>query len=585
MDLVFVLYNSSKWIDRCLQALLQLEGSRDELSLIFVDNGSTDDSVDRLMGYKEKALGAGFRNYLVHEGKENVGFGNANNVGARLGQSPYILFLNMDTEIYPDAVNVLTKEIGSSPPSIAAWELRQFPYEHPKVYDPLTGETDWTSGAAFLVRRDVFEQVQGFDKHIFMYAEDVDLSWRIRLQGYKIRYVPKACIIHHSYEGTTVKPNQYINSLLNNLLLRYKFGNAKHILFGNLKYLYAIRSCKDSRIRRSLILNYLKVFYRVWPFLSFRLFHSKRNKEFRPVFHNWDYSLSREGAFYTASRAISTSTVSILIRTCNRPHLLREALTSVRNQTYSNLDVVVMEDGPPVSWEMIQNEFHDMSIQYYATGDKVGRSHAANLALDKAKGKYITFLDDDDLLYADHIETLLNEIEEGHHSVVYTNAFEVPTAFNGEQKVEKGYSIIYNQPFNRVKLFYQNYLPIQAVMVRKDELEGIRFDPHLDVLEDWDFWIQVALRAPFHYVKKTTSLYRVPADRTLYRSRQVGLEAALKAVRIKQEGYVLSISAREISENVEELLSLTRFARLKRKLPHLYRIYHKVKNGGLFRNG
>ena len=64
-----------------------------------------------------------------------------------------------------------------------------FPYEHPKIYDPVTQEAQWSSGAAFAIRCEVYERLGGFDEKIFMYGEDVDLSWRLRSFGYKIRYV------------------------------------------------------------------------------------------------------------------------------------------------------------------------------------------------------------------------------------------------------------------------------------------------------------------------------------------------------------------------------------------------------------
>ena len=61
--------------------------------------------------------------------------------------------------------------------------MRQIPYEHPKAYDPVTLDTPWVSGAATLFRREAFEAVGGFDDAIFMYGEDVDLSWRLRARG------------------------------------------------------------------------------------------------------------------------------------------------------------------------------------------------------------------------------------------------------------------------------------------------------------------------------------------------------------------------------------------------------------------
>lgn len=87
----------------------------------------------------------------------------------------------------------------------AAFELRQFPYEHPKYYDPVTLETSWISGACFVLKRSVFEETGGFDESIFMYGEDVDLSWHIRALGYRLQYVPAAITWHYAYQNPEKK--------------------------------------------------------------------------------------------------------------------------------------------------------------------------------------------------------------------------------------------------------------------------------------------------------------------------------------------------------------------------------------------
>ena len=68
--------------------------------------------------------------------------------------------------------------------NVASWELRQAFSEMPKYYDPVTLETNWSSHACILIKREVYEKVGGYDKNIFMYAEDVEFSYRLRSQGY-----------------------------------------------------------------------------------------------------------------------------------------------------------------------------------------------------------------------------------------------------------------------------------------------------------------------------------------------------------------------------------------------------------------
>lgn len=97
--------------------------------------------------------------------------------------------------------------------------------------------------------------------------------------------------------------------------------------------------------------------------------------------------------------------VSIIIRTCQRPQVLQRALKSVQEQTYKNVQVVVVEDGKNESEEFIKKNFKDLNLLYCATGEKRGRSCAGNIALEMAEGKYLNFLDDDDFLFPEHIYT------------------------------------------------------------------------------------------------------------------------------------------------------------------------------------
>lgn len=75
-------------------------------------------------------------------------------------------------------------------------EARQFPDEHPKRYDPLTGATDWASGCCLAVSRNIFDEIGNIDPGFWLYLEDVDYSWRARAHGIPVRLVPEALYAH-----------------------------------------------------------------------------------------------------------------------------------------------------------------------------------------------------------------------------------------------------------------------------------------------------------------------------------------------------------------------------------------------------
>jgi hypothetical protein len=106
-----------------------------------------------------------------------------------------VLVLNPDVVASPYLLQELILRLDD--PKIGIVEGRQLPLEHPKAYDPVTGETSWASTACALVPRRVFHEVGDFDSSsFFLYCDDVDFSWRVRLAGYKILFHPPARVFH-----------------------------------------------------------------------------------------------------------------------------------------------------------------------------------------------------------------------------------------------------------------------------------------------------------------------------------------------------------------------------------------------------
>ena len=150
------------------------------------------DEVDQLRSsFKETGLHAltfeHFDDNLGHGGAQNRLLDDAR--GADL-----ILILNPDTCASP---NLLLELLKAMTGSVGIVEGRQLPLEHQKAYDPATGDTGWASGACSLVRREVFEATGGYDADaFFLYCDDVDLSWRARLAGYRVVYQSSAVCFH-----------------------------------------------------------------------------------------------------------------------------------------------------------------------------------------------------------------------------------------------------------------------------------------------------------------------------------------------------------------------------------------------------
>jgi cellulose synthase/poly-beta-1,6-N-acetylglucosamine synthase-like glycosyltransferase len=180
---------------------------------------------------------------------DNLGSGGGSNRLAQESSSDLILVLNPDTYPKPDLLIELRKAIANE--RVAAVDARQIPIEHPKYFDPNTGECSWVSGCCMLIKRVAFDQVGGFDSKQFpMYCDDVDFSWKLRHAGFKVVHQPTAAVFHAKSLsiGAHLKPaatEQYWSGLAR-LLLTTKWGR-QDLCDNTLEYL---RQSKDEQSAR-----------------------------------------------------------------------------------------------------------------------------------------------------------------------------------------------------------------------------------------------------------------------------------------------------------------------------------------------
>jgi GT2 family glycosyltransferase len=130
-----------------------------------------------------------------HYFDRNRGSAGGNNDLFRCSGSELVLIINPDCYASPGLVRTLCAAM--EVPDAGIVEARQVPLEHPKDFCRRTGDTSWASGSCMLVRRRVVDVLSGFDEEsFFMYCDDVDFSWRARLEGYRVIYQPAACVFH-----------------------------------------------------------------------------------------------------------------------------------------------------------------------------------------------------------------------------------------------------------------------------------------------------------------------------------------------------------------------------------------------------
>jgi N-acetylglucosaminyl-diphospho-decaprenol L-rhamnosyltransferase len=226
---VVVNYNAGEAVRRCVVSL-RASGISD---LVVVDNGSSDGSVELVTALEDPPR--------IVAPPRNLGYGAAGNLGVANSAGELIFICNPDLSVQVDAIAQLAAALEARPDAAVAGPMllqqdgsvypsgRSFPglgdslgHGFVGLFWPdnpwtrryrLLGEdqhtardADWVSGAGFLVRRDAFEAVGGFDEAYFMYVEDVDLCWRLHRAGWAVIYEPSARIVHEQGLSTSRHP-------------------------------------------------------------------------------------------------------------------------------------------------------------------------------------------------------------------------------------------------------------------------------------------------------------------------------------------------------------------------------------------
>ena len=201
--------------------------------------------------------------------------------------------------------------------------------------------------------------------------------------------------------------------------------------------------------------------------------------------------------------------VSIIVRTKDRPKLLKKALQSIAAQTYRPIEVVLVNDGGcDLDIEGLRTILGEVSLNYIRLEKNTGRAHAGNVGIENAKGQYIGFLDDDDEFYPDHVQTLAAALIHGPCLIAYTDSDTVMMELDqGGDFVEKSRHMSYQHEFIPEVLLIQNYIPFMCLLFDKRVFEGVRIDEGFDLFEDWRLLIDLSQKYSFAHIKKVTAKY------------------------------------------------------------------------------
>lgn len=277
ISIIVVSWNVRDLLRRCLFSIRQqTTDNTQQIEIIVVDNASSDGTVIMLRDE--------FPDVCVIANSDNVGFTRGNNQAFAIARGRYLFLLNPDTELGENALENLTAfmelhpRVGIVGPQLYYGDgsvqssRRRFPtfataflestklqqwfprhraltrYYMLDTRDDETQEVDWINGSAMFVRREVYEQVGGFDEGFFMYSEELDWCYRAKQAGWQVVYLPSVQVTHYagkSSEQVISQRDIYFHSSKVRFFRKYRGALVAEILRAFLLAMFAFQVAEE----------------------------------------------------------------------------------------------------------------------------------------------------------------------------------------------------------------------------------------------------------------------------------------------------------------------------------------------------
>lgn len=222
--------------------------------------------------------------------------------------------------------------------------------------------------------------------------------------------------------------------------------------------------------------------------------------------------------------------VSIIIPTYNGEKFIRETIDSALNQTFSDTEVIVINDGSTDSTASVLDSFGSrIKIVNKTNG---GVASARNSGISEAKGEWIGLLDHDDLWYPTKLEKQLNFLNKNNYGMIYSKANQSQWS-DGELFVRK---VIGEPPVPRYgmygSLFFSNFIPALTVLIKKDVINHIGlFDETVQPCDDWDMWLRISRSFSVGFHPEIVGIFRIHDKNFHARNISVMADAAYNTLK------------------------------------------------------
>jgi glycosyltransferase involved in cell wall biosynthesis len=272
---------------------------------------------------------------------------------------------------------------------------------------------------------------------------------------------------------------------------------------------------------------------------------------------------------------------SIIIPTFNRAHLILDTLNSVKNQTFNDFELIVVDDG--------SSDNTRITVENYISGNKLKNWHyyhkineergaARNFGISKANGKWITFLDSDDLLYPNHLRIASDFISKNSAVDVFHSAYEFRN-----HKNELIRQIVYPKNGNlNGAILNGNVFSCFGMFLKYTIFNDVKFeeDRNLSGSEDWLLWLKISARFKIHFQPQISGCMIQHDERSVlnFNEEELSSRTNLLSTKLKADNvFVETFGPKVIGKIYGHMLTYSAF--------HLLLSGHKRKAIKLFLKG
>lgn len=459
--------------------------------ILVMDNGSDPGFVEQLRkAFPRK------RNLKIHSLHENLGFGPAVNLGIKQSSGEYLMLLNNDTLVTPGWLDNLVAVLDKDQQTGIVSPVTNHVGEGPQLEEGL-----WNLEADIALIEKYAREIS--DRREIIYEPSRLVFFCVLLR--------KSLITGTGYLDENFITGNYEDDdfCMRCIMAGYKLAVARNVLvyhYGNSTFNIIKADYQDLMERNSIL------FYQKAALLS--------GNKFPPI------KLSE-----------CNVEISVIIRTKNRSQLLCRALNSLTNQTCKNFEVIVVNDGGEDVSELLESYSDYLKVVYIGNEISSGRTSAMNAGLGKISGNWITYLDDDDLVYPWHLETLWKETNNGKSKVVVYAGYLIALYNSSMEPVPEKIKVAPYFEFNRDKFLIQNYIPVHTYLHPAEAISRLGlWNEELDRLEDYEFLLRLNQIFDFKGIRKITCAYNIYPDVTnsIFEGREKYLESLHKVYSLHE---------------------------------------------------